>query len=460
MSYNIPAISVKRVSKHYRLWKSPSARLRASIWTLLKRYDDSNSSRFYSKFKALDEITFEVAKGETIGIIGRNGAGKSTLLQTIAGTLNPTSGTMQVNGKVAALLELGAGFNPEFTGRENIVINASILGLTQKEIEERSPSIIKYAEIDDFIDQPVKTYSSGMQMRLAFAVAVHVDADIFIIDEALSVGDAWFQLKCAKTIADLVKSGKTFILVSHSSIAIKQFCDRAILLDRGKILEDGEPNRVCNIYSKLVSGISETEEEESVDTATEMPQLAAAQRDELVTESREQRLERILKKLISTRTKHFNPVSEYPEFEYGQGTGEISRVTITDSTGSQRLAFLPKDKLKITFNATSGTDIDNSIFGLTVKNRQGHEVYISNTRFSGQDAPCFRARQTREVSISAEINLMAGEYFLSIGWVYFAGDDLTVIHRKYDFEKITVLPEDHCAGVANLFATFSFSDPQ
>jgi lipopolysaccharide transport system ATP-binding protein len=233
------AVRVETLSKCYHIYDRPHDRL---LQMLARR-----RKKFYREFWALKNVSFEIKKGETVGIVGRNGGGKSTLLQMICGTLNPTAGNVQTNGRVAALLELGSGFNPEFTGRENIYLNASVLGLSNREIDERFDAIAAFADIGDFIEQPIKTYSSGMAVRLAFAVMAHVDADILVIDEALSVGDAFFTQKCMRFLHRFMKTG-TIIFVSHDTGAVANLCDRAILLNQGEISKIGTPKEVCEVY--------------------------------------------------------------------------------------------------------------------------------------------------------------------------------------------------------------------
>jgi lipopolysaccharide transport system ATP-binding protein len=277
------AISVKNVSKAYRIWRDPSARLKAPLFetwqklraksyellakslkigtlgnslqapsSKLKASDPApSSSPYYRDFFALKDVSFEVKKGEAVGIIGRNGSGKSTLLQMIAGTLTPTSGSIQVNGRVAALLELGSGFNPEFTGRENIYLNASVLGLERAQIDARLGDILAFADIGDFIDQPVKTYSSGMTMRLAFAVQTAVEPEILIIDEALGVGDFFFIQKCFKRIRELASNGTTLLFVSHDMGMVRDLCPRVILLNQSEQIYDGDCKRAINIFYKI-----------------------------------------------------------------------------------------------------------------------------------------------------------------------------------------------------------------
>lgn len=249
-----PVISVKNVSKAYTIWRDPAARLKhpmlqlaGEMFPFFRKKIDQHLHGLCSEFYALNDISFDIKKGESVGIIGKNGSGKSTLLQMIAGTLQPTKGSVAVHGRVAALLELGSGFNPEFTGRENVFLNASILGLTRDETEARFEKIEAFASIGDFIDQPVKTYSSGMAVRLAFAVIAHVDADILIIDEALSVGDVFFQQKCMRFIQKFIKE-HTLIFVSHDTAAVKSICNRAVLLERGKMIKEGTPKEVAELY--------------------------------------------------------------------------------------------------------------------------------------------------------------------------------------------------------------------
>lgn len=237
------AIDVQGVHKVFRIYDRPADRLKQAVF---------RNRRFFREFPALTDVSFRVGRGHTVGIVGRNGSGKSTLLQILAGTLNPTAGSARVHGRVAALLELGAGFNPEFTGRENVFLNASILGLSRAETEARFDAIHAFSEIGDFMDQPVKTYSSGMYVRLAFAVAVNVDPEVLIVDEALSVGDEAFQRKCFARIEAFQERGGTILFVSHSNAAIVELCDEALLMDGGELLYRGEPKAVISRYQRLI----------------------------------------------------------------------------------------------------------------------------------------------------------------------------------------------------------------
>ena len=243
-------ISAREVSKTYRIWHHPSARAKALLYSVLglKRA----AAAGYRDFHAVQPLSFEIRRGEAVGIIGRNGSGKSTLLQLIAGILPPTTGELMAHGRISALLELGSGFNPEFTGRENVYLNGSILGLSTREMDARIEQIIAFADIGEFIDEPVKTYSSGMMMRLAFAVAVSVQPDILIIDEALSVGDVFFTQKCFQRIREILAAGATLIFVSHDTAAVQNLCTRGLLLHQGRLLHDGTPEECVTRYFSLV----------------------------------------------------------------------------------------------------------------------------------------------------------------------------------------------------------------
>lgn len=260
MSSDDIAIRVENLSKCYHIYDRPQDRLKQSVLPKLRTLAGRDPGRYYREFWALRNVSLEVGRGETVGIIGRNGSGKSTLLQMICGTLEPTTGTIDTRGRVAALLELGAGFNPEFTGRENVYMNATVLGLSQEEIRARFEEIAAFADIGNFIEQPVKHYSSGMYARLAFAVAINVDPSILVVDEALAVGDEPFQRKCFARIEEIKRNGATILFVSHSSSAIVALCDRAILLHGGSRLYTGHPKTAVGWYQKLMN-VSEKNEE-------------------------------------------------------------------------------------------------------------------------------------------------------------------------------------------------------
>ena len=255
------AIKVDNLAKCYQIYQLPHDRLKQFVLPRLQSWLRKPRRTYFKEFWALKNVSFEIKRGETVGIIGRNGSGKSTLLQLICGTLHPTLGSIQTSGRIAALLELGSGFNPEFTGRENVYMNGAVLGLTVDEIDQRFNDIATFAEIGDFIEQPVKTYSSGMMMRLAFAVAINVDPQILIVDEALSVGDELFQRKCFSRIETIRKKGATILFVSHSGGTVVELCDRAVLLDAGELLVIGKPKQIVGRYQKLLYAPASEREE-------------------------------------------------------------------------------------------------------------------------------------------------------------------------------------------------------
>lgn len=261
MSSNDFAIRVTNLSKRYDIYDTPRDRLKQFVAPRLQRLAGQMPKQYFREFWALKDVSFEIKKGETVGIIGRNGSGKSTLLQMICGTVSPTSGVVNTRGRVAALLELGAGFNTEFTGRENVFLNAAILGVQQEEMEARMEKVLAFSELGDFLDQPVKTYSSGMYSRLAFSIAIHVDPEILIVDEALAVGDARFVAKCMRRIKDIQDKGATILFVSHDVGSVRTLCERAIWLDKGHMVEQGDVFPVTGQYMEFMFKDEEAEED-------------------------------------------------------------------------------------------------------------------------------------------------------------------------------------------------------
>jgi len=439
------AISVQGLSKCYQIYAKPRDRLAQSLWR--------GRRNFYREFWALNDVSFELRKGESLGIVGRNGSGKSTLLQLICGTLTPSSGSVALRGRVAALLELGSGFNPEMTGRENVVMNATILGLTAREIAERFDAIVAFSEIEEFLDQPIKTYSSGMIVRLAFSVAVNVDADIVVIDEALSVGDARFQLKCAKAMDRLRENGKTLLFVSHDGGSIKRLCSEAILLERGRLLVRASPNDTMNIYSKLLAderGAAAVEEDIRLLKEGKAPRLEPDRAASAPVAADE----RVAALLENERT-HMQVTGK--EFSYGGELGRIDSILVTDSNSAPRTTFTTGERVRVDFLLTVGEDdLSDTIYALTIKDVRGQEVYGTNTFFQHKPTPRMPVRSKYRVSFNLTLNLMPGHYFMSAGWTYFDGSDLRVVHRRYDVVKIDVLPVDRSFGIANCQAAITF----
>jgi len=262
------AVRVQNLSKYYQIYDRPPDRLKQSIYPRLQRLVGALPKQYYREFWALNDVSFEIKKGETVGIIGRNGSGKSTLLQMICGTLNPTSGSIETHGRIAALLELGSGFNPEFTGRENIYMNGALLGLSREELDERFEDIVAFADIGEFIEQTVKIYSSGMFVRLAFAIQANVDPEILIVDEALAVGDAYFVHRCMLRFNELQKSGTTILFVSHDANAVRNLCSRAIWLLDGSIKNEGSSAKVVDAYLSYLFGRQIVQMDSAADMVT------------------------------------------------------------------------------------------------------------------------------------------------------------------------------------------------
>jgi len=446
-----PAIDVRGLSKCYHIYEQPRDRLAQALWR--------GRRTFYREFWALRDVSLAVAPGDAVGIVGRNGSGKSTLLQLICGTLSPTEGTVDVRGRVAALLELGSGFNPELTGRENVVMNATILGLSGEEIAERYGAIVAFSEIGDFLEQPIRTYSSGMIVRLAFAVAVNVDADVIVIDEALAVGDAHFQLKCAKAMDRLRDSGKTLLFVSHDGNAIKRLCSTAVLLERGRMLVGAAPNDVLNVYSKLIAddrGAAAVEEDIAAieaarargEHAKSPPPVPAPPAPASGSGEREQ--------LLLTLGRGSEQVAD-EEFSYGGTLGRIESLVVTDAAGQPRTTFTTGERARVDMLLAGGErDLEDTIFAIVLKDVKGQDVYGTNTYFQDVPTPTVPARSRLRVSFDLAVNLMPGTYFVSLGWTHFEGTELRVIHRRYDVVRLEVLGTDRSIGIANCFARIGF----
>ena len=502
---NPPAISIEQVGKAYRLWDNPADRIFAPMLESASGFAPAilglkdrlrrKAGSLYRDFWALQDISFQVQRGESLAIIGRNGSGKSTLLQIIAGTLQTSTGKVQVNGRVAALLELGSGFNPEFTGRENILLNATIYGLSRTEIEARFADIVSFADIGEFIEQPVKIYSSGMVVRLAFAVAAHLDPDILIVDEALSVGDARFQLKCARAIDRFLAKGVTLLFVSHDTAMIKRLCKEAVLLEKGRLLYRGLPNDVVNLYSKLTAegaqGQDLAEDIAALKNAPATVAPAAARGVEntplpvpapadlsaatvppagaAALQLRIKALEAVLSshpdnRLLSQRAaellrderQHVRVTGQ--EFSYGGDLGRIQEIAILDRDGQARTWFTTCEPVTARMVVVAREDFSEPIFALTIKNVAGVEIYGTNTLYGQQPAAPITPGAEREINFSFDLNLMPGHYFLSVGFTHFVGNELVVIHRRYDAIKFEVHGTDRAFGIANLQAKITSKD--
>lgn len=391
-----------------------------------------SAKQYYREFWALQDVSFDIKRGETVGIIGRNGSGKSTLLQMICGTLSPTSGEIETVGRVAALLELGSGFNPEFTGRENIYMNATVLGLSEQEIDERYDEIVRFADIGDFISQPVKTYSSGMYVRLAFAVAINVSPDILIVDEALAVGDASFQAKCMKKFEEFRRAGTTIILVTHDLGAILQFSSRCILLDRSRQIETSTPKESVDTFKKLLLGASKSKNTIRSDS-DDLPYLKHLQEN-------------------GAWARNYSINHEGAEV-YGSEKAYIKDIGIFDQ--EERLAG---QKLSLgetyTFKMLIGFNeaLENPIFTLTFRDLTGREIAGTNTKNKRILTGSFNPSEEVEVSFLVDLRLAPGTYLLTYACSGFERDDFVVYQRLYHVLIIEIYSTEDVVGIFDMQA--------
>ena len=400
MSCNEVILRVNNISKCFEMYGKPSHRLYQTL-TMGRR-------KFFKEFWALKDISFELKRGQCLGIIGRNGCGKSTLLQLIAGTLAPTCGSVEVNGKVAALLELGSGFNPEFSGRENIYMNATVLGLSRKEIDYKLQSIIDFADIGDFIDQPVKTYSSGMYVRLAFAIVTHVEADILIIDEALAVGDAFFVQKCMAFLQRFIEE-KTVILVSHDTGAVMNLCDHAIFLDHGQIEYAGRPKEVTEKY---LESIYETRQGASFKVKT-APKKKQEQTERHLSTGKDMRHDWLNSSNLRNDLECFKFDDNSSGF--GKGKAEIINVELRDENGNKLLWIVGGEKVSLKIQCRALYEIKNPIMGFYLRDTLGQDIFGDNTYFTHIDQE-FKVPAGCIVTAEFEFTmprLPVGEYYIN-----------------------------------------------
>ena len=409
------AIKITNLTKIYKLYDRNRDRLKDSLG-LSKKAN-------YKEHYALKNVDMEVKTGESVGIIGVNGSGKSTILKIITGVLNATSGDVQINGRISALLELGAGFNMEYTGLENVYLNGTMMGFTEKEIDERLQDILDFADIGDFVHQPVKTYSSGMFVRLAFAVAINIDPEILIVDEALSVGDVFFQAKCYHKFEEFKKMGKTILFVSHDLTSIAKYCDRVILLNKGVKLAEGNPKDMVNMYKKLLVHQLDEETLEDVSGKSaigEKSESGKAWKDNF----------------------EINPTIT----DYGEKQAEIVDFAIIAQYGAYSSIIekgsVYKVKAKIHFHET----VKNPIFTITIKNKQGTDITGTNTMFERIETGTVNAGEERVVTYEQKMNLQGGDYLLSLGCTGYVGDNFVVYHRLYDLVSFNVLSDKNTVG--------------
>ena len=417
------AIQVTDLEKVYKLYDKPSDRLKEALGLTKKKK--------YKEHHALDRVNMTVYQGETVGIIGTNGSGKSTILKIITGVLNPTEGQVRVNGRISALLELGAGFHMEYNGIENIYLNGTMIGFSEKEIDEKLDSILAFADIGDYVYQPVKTYSSGMFVRLAFAVAINIEPEILIVDEALSVGDVFFQAKCYQKFDEFKKMGKTILFVSHDLSSISKYCDRVVLLNQGIKLGEGPPGRMIDVYKRVLVGQYQVNEDRDGGLPDDREQPGAAAAVGCVN----------------------------PELlEYGTRAAYISQYYITDEAGLHTTAIVKGQRFTIHMRVEFVEDVPAPIFAFTVKNVKGTEITGTNTMIEKAFLEPVRAGERKEISFSQLMSLQGGEYLLSFGVTGYEQDRFQVYHRLYDVVNLTVISDKDTVGYYDMGTTVTVSD--
>ncbi len=413
------AISLKNISKCYKRYARPVDRLKEILLP-----GKSHAQEFW----ALKDIDLEIFKGETLGIIGQNGSGKSTLLQIIAGTLTPTTGDVFVNGRISALLELGSGFNPEFTGRQNVFFNGRILGLSNEEIAAKFDDIAAFAEIGEFIDRSVKTYSSGMVVRLAFAVIANTEPSILIVDEALAVGDARFQAKCMKRIRQLKEQGVTILFVSHDSSSVKMLCKTAVLMNAGKILEVGEPKEVVNHYIALLSSEKQEDKQEK-----QAPGLSKE-----------------IREVENHNDFVANSQSETKLNRHGNQLAVINSVKITDLDNNKLSKVETGTTFQIIVSLEAKEELEKLIVGISLRNLMGLVIYGINTHLMNVDLPDLQAGQQLKVCFQIPCHLNKGIYTFTVGIHSEEGISYDWVDELVVFE---VINGKFCDGVVDLKST-------
>ena len=416
------AIDVKGVKKVYKLYDKPSDRMREAFGLLKNRPP--------KKHYALNGVNLQIRTGETVGIIGTNGSGKSTLLKIITGVLNPSEGEVKVNGRISALLELGAGFNMEYNGIENVYLNGTMMGFSEKEIDAKLPDILEFADIGDYVNQPCKTYSSGMFVRLAFAVAINIEPEILIVDEALSVGDVFFQAKCYHKFEEFKKMGKTIVFVSHDLSSISKYCDRVYLLNKGTLLGEGGPKEMIDTYKRVLVGQYEADEADA-----DKQQESAARQDKAADAA-------------GAKNLGENPaLGQNPNLlEYGTKQAEITEFYITDDRGVRTNAIMKGSAFSIHMKVEFYEQLPAPILAYSFKNVIGVEITGTNTMVEKAFLESAELGQKKEITFTQKMDLQGGEYLLSLGLTGYNGDIFEVYHRLYDVLNVTVVSDKNTVG--------------
>ena len=436
-SNNEYAIQVQDVSKIYKLYDKPIDRLKESLSLTHKNY--------HKDFFALSDISFNVKKGETVGIIGTNGSGKSTILKIITGVLTPTSGQVRVSGVISALLELGAGFNMDYTGIENIYMNGTMMGFSKKQMDETLPDILEFADIGDFVYQPVKTYSSGMFVRLAFALSINVEPEILIVDEALSVGDVFFQSKCYRRMEEIRKNGTTILMVTHDMGSVIKYCDRVVLLNKGHYVAEGAPGKMVDLYKKILANQMDDLEEELL----EMNDFSGGMDNGAETK------DNVPEKNIEEKTVHSGLMKDKITInpnrtEYGNGKAEIYDLGMFDERGNLTNLLLKGEYFTIKEKIRFHDSIQAPIFTYTIKDKKGADLTGTNTMFEGAEIRPVKNGDEYEVNFRQKMTLQGGEYLLSMSCTGFEQGEHTVYHRLYDVANITVISNKNTVGVYDM----------
>ncbi|MBB5192453.1 lipopolysaccharide transport system ATP-binding protein [Silvimonas terrae] len=375
MSSENVVIALDRVGKCYEIYAAPHDRLKQFLLPRLRRLTGRAASKYFREFWAVRDVSFCIEKGETVALVGRNGSGKSTLLQMICGTVAPTIGQISVHGRIAALLELGAGFNPDFSGRENIALNAAILGLSRKEIESRLDSIIAFSELGEFIDQPVKTYSSGMYVRLGFSIAIHVEPDILIVDEALAVGDSRFQAKCMRKIKEIQERGATILFVSHDVSSVRTLCDRAIWLDRGQVAMDGD---VFPVTGRFMEFLFKDEEEQTKSQATMAQPIPPSEADDGTAVGAH-----------SAAAAGAQDLDRRPVTHWGSHQGIIRAACVQDRHGEKKdvLGWGEAIEVMVSVNLPANFHPHTLSVAISIKDLRGTDLFVATTHDAGVTLP-------------------------------------------------------------------------
>ncbi|SEI48021.1 teichoic acid transport system ATP-binding protein [Lachnospiraceae bacterium A10] len=437
------AISVKEVSKIYKLYDKPSDRFKEALGL-------SRGKKLYKEHYALNDLSFDIKKGECVGIIGTNGAGKSTILKIITGVLNPTMGDVEINGRISALLELGAGFNMEYTGIENVYINGAMIGFSREEIDKKMDDILAFADIGDFVYQPVKTYSSGMFVRLAFAVAINIDPEILIVDEALSVGDVFFQNKCYRKFEEFKSQGKTILFVSHDLGSISKYCDRVVLLNKGKKLSEGKPADMIDLYKKLLvnqiddNGNDISAMSEKNDSVEGLEETFNNQ-----LENKANHLDMGNKKSDESSDKHQwkDLMNVNPNVNaYGDGSAEIIDFAIVDANGNLSCSIEKGKRFKIKSKVKFNRNLEDPIFTYTFKTIQGTPITGTNTMYEKVSTGGVKEGDVYVATFEQQMDLQGGEYLLSISCTGYSDGDFQVYHRLYDVLNVTVISDKNTVG--------------